>query len=38
MPVELLVPIGIFVIGVIIATLASSNAVAVIEENRKGGK
>jgi hypothetical protein len=34
-PIEILVPIGIFVFGMVISHLTSSAAVALVEENRK---
>ncbi len=36
MPIELLVPIGIFVLGMIISDITSSAAIKVVEENQKG--
>ena len=35
MPIELLVPIGIFVLGVIISDITSSAAVALVAQNKK---
>ena len=35
MPIELLVPIVIFVLGVIISDITSSTAVALVEKNEK---
>ena len=35
MPIELLVPIGIFVIGMIISDVAASAAVRIVVENAK---
>jgi hypothetical protein len=35
MPIEILVPIGIFVIGMIISNIMSSAAVKVVEEQQK---
>lgn len=35
MPIEVLVPIGIFVLGMIISEITSSAAVRVVEENLK---
>jgi hypothetical protein len=35
MPIELLVPIGIFLVGVIISDITSSAAVRLVEENNK---
>ncbi len=35
MPIEILVPIGIFVIGMIISNITSSAAVKVVEEQQK---
>lgn len=35
MPIELLVPIGIFVLGMIISDITSSAAIKVVEENQK---
>jgi len=35
MPIELLVPIGIFVLGMIISDITSSTAVKIVEENQK---
>lgn len=35
MPIEILVPIGIFVVGMIISHFASSAAVRLVEENLK---
>jgi hypothetical protein len=34
-PIELLVPIGIFLAGVIIADITSSTAVKLVEQNNK---
>jgi len=36
MPIELLVPIGIFVLGMIISDITSSAAIKIVEENQKG--
>ncbi len=36
MPIELLVPIGIFVIGMIISDITSSAAVKLVEDQQKG--
>jgi len=35
MPIELLVPIGIFVVGMIISHVTSSAAMKLVEENNK---
>jgi len=35
MPIELLVPIGIFVVGMIISDITSSAAVKLVEQNQK---
>ena len=35
MPIELLVPIGIFVLGMIISDITSSTAVKIVEQNQK---
>jgi len=35
MPIELLVPIGIFVVGMIISDITSSAAVKIVEDNAK---
>jgi hypothetical protein len=35
MPIEILVPIGIFVLGMVISHLTSSAAVALVEQNLK---
>jgi len=35
MPIEILVPIGIFVVGMIISHFASSAAIGLVEENLK---
>ena len=36
MPIELLVPLGMFVLGMIISDITSSAAIKVVEENKKG--
>jgi len=36
MPIEILVPIGIFVLGMIISDITSAAAIKVVEENQKG--
>jgi hypothetical protein len=35
MPIELLVPLGIFLTGVVIAIVMSGNGIALMEENLK---
>jgi len=35
MPIELLVPIGIFLVGMIISDITSSAAIKLVEQNRK---
>ena len=35
MPIEILVPIGIFVLGMVISHLTSASAVRLVEENLK---
>lgn len=35
MPIEILVPIGIFVVGMIISDITSSTAVKLVEQNQK---
>jgi hypothetical protein len=35
MPIELLIPIGIFVIGMIISDITSSTVLKIVEENAK---
>ncbi len=35
MPIEILVPIGIFVLGMIISDITSSTAVKIVEQNQK---
>lgn len=35
MPIEILVPIGIFVLGMVISDITSSAAVKLVEENAK---
>jgi len=37
MPIELLVPIGIFVLGMIISDITSSAAIKIVENNRQKG-
>jgi hypothetical protein len=36
MPIEILVPIGIFVLGIIISHSTSATAMKIVEENQKG--
>jgi hypothetical protein len=36
MPIELLVPLGMFVLGMIISDITSSAAIKVVEEYQKG--
>jgi len=35
MPIEILVPIGIFVVGMVISHFASGAAIRIVEENAK---
>jgi len=37
MPIELLVPIGIFVVGMIISDIAASAGIRLVEQNAKSG-
>jgi hypothetical protein len=37
MPIEILVPIGIFVLGMIISDITSSAAVKIVESNQQKG-
>jgi len=37
MPIELLVPIGIFVLGMIISDIAASAGIRLVEQRMKGG-
>jgi len=36
MPIEILVPLGIFILGMIISDITSSAAVKIVEEQQKG--